>query len=164
MISGNLTATISDHLPQFLLIPKNDVKARADSRLIRSFKNWNSDTFVQDISNLDWATLIKEGDNVNNSIKTFIESFNTILDKHAPYKPITNKQAKIMSKPWITKGILKSIKMKDKIHKKFIHSKDRATKEAFFNTFKKYRNTISNLIRISKKTIIRHFSIQIYTM
>ena len=49
---------------------------------------------------------------MNNSFQQFLKK-NEILDKHAPMKYMSRKQQKYISKPWITKGILKSIKMKN---------------------------------------------------
>ena len=48
------------------------------------------------------------------------------------------------------KGILTSIKIKNKIYDKYCRAKDVARKNILHTQFKKYRNTINNLIRISK--------------
>ena len=39
----------------------------------------------------------------------------TILDRHAPLKKANQKYLKLSQKPWITKGILCSIKKRDSI-------------------------------------------------
>ena len=50
--------------------------------------------------------------------------------------------------PWITKGLLKSIKTKNKLYKE---CKKRPT-ERRITKFKEFRNKLHNLIRISKRT------------
>ena len=59
---------------------------------------------------------------------------------HAPLKPISGGKIKSFSKPWITKGIRKSIKIKNKL-----------LDGGNIKLFKIYRNKISTLTRLSKK-------------
>ena len=47
-----------------------------------------------------------------------------MFNKHCPKKKITKKQQKSLPKPWLTKGILKSIKVKNKTYKQFCKSTD----------------------------------------
>ena len=100
---------------------------------------------------------IDEG-NVNDSIAIFLKLFDSVLDKHAPFKLMTNKEMKLRDKPWITSGILKSIKIKDSTHKKYIKAKNAETNlflkfksYNLFLKFKSYRNSVSNLLKLSKK-------------
>ena len=74
------------------------------------------------------------------------------LDRHAPIKKSTRKEEKIKSKPWITKGIKKSISIRDKLYKEMIKEKHVLTKVLKQESFKKYRNQIINLLRVSKQT------------
>ena len=59
---------------------------------------------------------------------------------HAPLKSVSKHKAKQLSEPWISKGLLKSIKMKNKLF--YSGNTDR---------YKLYRNKILTLIHISKK-------------
>ena len=54
---------------------------------------------------------------------------NSLLEKHAPLKQITKKEIKTKSKPWITTGILTSIRNKNKIYNKFCKAKDQKRKD-----------------------------------
>ena len=47
----------------------------------------------------------------------FEKKFNSILNIHAPFRQQTRKEKKLYKKPWLTKGILKSIKTKQKLYK-----------------------------------------------
>ena len=67
-------------------------------------------------------------------------TFNKLVNKHAPMKTISNRKAKQLSKPWITKGIRISIKVKNKLY---------ASGDT--TNYKIYRNKICTLTRLSKQ-------------
>ena len=46
-----------------------------------------------------------------------IETINQIADTHAPIKQLPRSKHKQFSKPWLTIGILKSIKTKQKMYR-----------------------------------------------
>ena len=54
-----------------------------------------------------------------------------------------------MKKPWITKGILKSIEKKNRIYRKCIRTKF-YKKDEFHNLFKFYRNSLNKIAKLSK--------------
>ena len=60
---------------------------------------------------------------------------------------------KTQSKPWITKGILTSIKKKVKIHSKSLKAKDQTRREALTQEYKIYKN----LTNITKKSIESYY-------
>ena len=157
--SGNLTTSISDHMTQFLTIPKKTKERHKTFSKVtkRCYKHFNSDLFKQDIENIDWSSHIKDDDDVNNSIAFFLKTFEKILDVHAPYKLLTRNELKLKTKPWITKGILKSISIKNNLYKRYIKSKNSENKDLLFTKFKSYRNNISNLLRSSKKSYYNIF-------
>ena len=61
---------------------------------------------------------------VDLSYKTFLDKITKLLDIHAPVKKLSHKEKKSLSKPWLTKGILQSIKQENALGKKFIRTKD----------------------------------------
>ena len=154
IISGNLTISISDHLAQFVLIPSLPEQKKVNKYYKRSFAKFNKERFINDIANVPWDTHIKENDDVNNSIKTTLNIFERVLNKHAPYKQVSKKDLIKLKKPWISKGISKSIATKNKLHKKYLKAKDQKMKDFLFEKFKRHRNTISNLTKISKKKLL----------
>ena len=70
--------------------------------------------------------------------ETFFQLFNKILDRHAPIKKSTKKEEKIKSEPWITKGIKKSISIRDKLYKEIIKEKNVLTKVLKHEFLKKH--------------------------
>ena len=64
---------------------------------------------------------------------------------------------KLLSKPWITHGIMMSIKTEDKIYKKLLKSKNSQQKERLNSEFKRYRNRINILTRNFKANHYQNF-------
>ena len=105
IISGNLTATTSDHLPQFLIIPqmfgnilgnKSNIYERDRSR------------FFLDYFSVEWEDLLKIEElnaDKSTSIKTFLDKINMLLDNYAPHKRVKKYKLKFKCKPWITLGV-----------------------------------------------------------
>ena len=48
--------------------------------------------------------------------KIFLNTFSNTLDKLAPFRKMRQKETRL-KKPWLTRGILKSIKIKNKMFK-----------------------------------------------
>ena len=51
-------------------------------------------------------------ENFNELFNQFVHIILSTIDTHVPLKSLTRKQKKLKSKPWITKGIFRSIKKK----------------------------------------------------
>ena len=153
VISGNITATISNHLPQFLFAPnalsknscqKSNIYERDWSKLIQT-------DFLLDYFDKDWSDVLQlDQHDVNLSIESLLDTMNSILDEHSPLKRINKYKLKFKSKPWITTAIQKSITVKNKLLKRFINAKDSQTKETFHRQYKDYRNMLSTLLKNSK--------------
>ena len=157
--SGNLTISLSDHLAQFLILPSKNSKNNKNIDVYqRNMKNLNEEALKSDIKNIHWDNVLNTNSmDINQSFSNFYTIINNILDIHAPFKKLSKREIKLKSKPWITKGILKSIKIKNKIHKKFLKAKDPIRKENLLNTFKIYRNYINKLIRCSQSSYYQIF-------
>ena len=63
--------------------------------------------------------------------------------------PLIKKTNICISKPWITTGIAKSIKVKDNLYKKFSSETNLQKKAEYQKQFRTYRNYISTLLRCS---------------
>ena len=61
IISGNLTATISDHLPQFSTIPKmfGNISGNKSNTYERDWSKFDRKDFVLDYFSVDWEDLLK---------------------------------------------------------------------------------------------------------
>ena len=158
IISGNLTSTVSDHLPQFFIYPdfNKTFIPRKNNIYRRNTKRYDKDSFYSDFVNTNWNDIIDINNNdINESFNSFFQNFNNILDKHIPLKKLSNKNFKRNFKPWITLGILKSLKKRSVLHSRYLRAKDPERKQLLNQRFKVYRNMLVTLIRKSKQN---HFN------
>ena len=160
--SGNITVTISDHMPQFLLTPKTINRVYNKQKIYkRDTKNIDRDNLIADVININWDTVLEMNKcDPDYSFNNFDKKINEILDKYAPIKKLSKKELKGLSKPWITTGIRKSIKRRDKILNSYIKCKDNTRKEELHSEYKTLRNRIVSLIKFSKKDHYRNFFVE----
>ena len=80
------------------------------------FLNYSEDNFIHELSRIDWVDIISPNEtNIDKAFSCFYNKLNKMINKHAPLKPISWRKIKSFTKLWITKGIRKSIKMKNKL-------------------------------------------------
>ena len=88
---GNLTATISDHLPQFAIIPNifGNISGNKSNIYENDWSKFDRENFILYYFSADWEDLLKIDElNVNNSTKIYFNKINMLLDTYAPF--ITN--------------------------------------------------------------------------
>ena len=83
---------------------------------------------------------------MNSVFSSFYNKYNKLINKHAPMKTISKRKAKLLSKPWITKGLRISVRIKNKLYA----SGDMIKYEV-------YRNKLCSLIRLSKQKYYTKF-------
>ena len=74
IISGNLTATISDHLPQFAIIPNmfGNISGNKSNTYERDWSKFDRENFILDYFSIDWEYLLKIDElNADNSTKIY---------------------------------------------------------------------------------------------
>ena len=127
IISGNLTATISDHLPQFLFAPtilSNPFYNRSNI-FERHWSKFNKENFILDYFEKNWSDILQlDLQNVDLSIESFLNNINSILDSNAPFKRVNKYKLRFKTKPWITPALQKSVSVKNTLLNKLIKSKD----------------------------------------
>ena len=164
IISGNSLFNPSDgHLPSFVIIPKPNQnhlpkKHNYYKRNTKKF-NPNDEDFPiqiclmsQDLKDLDWENILQNDKfDANVAFNNFFATVEPIIDKYMPLEKVKNKDHKRRYKPWITKGLLVSMRRRDKILQKIIKSKDQIRKQALRIEFNNLRNRIVELIMQSKQ-------------
>ncbi|CAH3150763.1 unnamed protein product [Pocillopora meandrina] len=96
MISGIATIDISDHLPTFCIVDI-PVQKQKFKRYYRDYRQFDSELYLQDIKAIDWNSIYIESNDCNEIAAKSISTLQLI--------------------PWITNGILKSIKNKQSIYR-----------------------------------------------
>ena len=159
-ISGNITATISDHLPQFLFAPNvlSNPLCNKSNILERDLSKFNKENFILDYSDKNWSEILQlDQHNVNLSMDSYLDHMNAILHIHAPNKKVNKYKLRFKIIPWITPALQKSITVKNHLLKKFINCNDSQTKEQLHTRYKEYRNLLSSLLKRSKTNYYNHY-------
>ena len=152
IISGNLTSTISDHLPQFFITPHifSNAPYKKYNIFERDGSKFNREEFIPDYFVIDWPHVLKlQNNNTNTSFQNFFDSMNRILDKHAQLKRLSKYKLKFKTKPWITMALQKSISIKKKLFNDSINKKFLSQKTELHIEYKSYRNMLSTLMKKS---------------
>ena len=85
-------------------------------------------------------------DNQNFLYHNFAEIFCNLLNSHAPLRQSSRKDLRFINKPWLTSGIIKSIKIKNKMFKKCYKSCD----SLLIKKYKQYSNKLTKIKNASK--------------
>ena len=150
ILSGNFINKISDHMPNFAIV--RDILIKTKKIKIRDMKNFEEEKYLQDLDKFKNLDLMKY-ENVNDMYNAFHNKYMEIIDKNAPYTTLSKKESELKLKPWITKSILQSIKIRDNYQKKYIRKQD----SFWYKRYRYYRNKINILIKKSKKNYLRKF-------
>ena len=81
IISGNLTATISDHLPQFAIIPNmfGNISGNKSHIYERDWCKFDRESFISDYFSVDWEDLLKIDELVTDNLtKIYLDNINVI--------------------------------------------------------------------------------------
>ena len=100
--------------------------------------------FKQKLGNLNWSS-IEESNDTSFAYTTFLTTYSKIYNECFPEK--TLKQKSGISKPWISKGLMKSIKRKNKLYKKYLQNRNLLTE----TKYKIFKNRLTHSIRIAKR-------------
>ena len=106
--SDNITSGLTDHFSQFCLLNS--------SNHLFDFSNYSEAKFLNELSQLDLTGAVSGLNDVNKSFSVFYNKLNKLLNKHAPFKPISKRKKKRLLKTWVTKGTRKSIKVKNDLY------------------------------------------------
>jgi hypothetical protein len=100
---------------------------------------------------VNWET-VYNSDDANLAFNTFFNKLNIIIEKHVPLKKFSKNKVKLLTKPWITKGLNISFKDKNKLYKSYLKSDG-----YYLSKFKLVRNKLKHLLLISKKNYYNNY-------
>ena len=145
-------SAITDHYPIMCKISKIDTFCtKSPIPLYRNKKNFCSEAFSNDLDkelgNLISSKFPLNTDNFDEIFDLFVNLIAKITDKHAPLERMSRKQRKLASKPWITNGILISIRKKNAMFRTHF-VKGNLTEKTFF---RHYSKTLTRIKALSKK-------------
>ena len=111
----------------------------------RNYDEKAIESFNQRLREYDWAELYKCED-PNEAYKHFFETFISVYDNFFPKVKVQIK-TKSLHSHWITKGIPKSSKRKQKLYEKYLKRRTNDTETAY----KLYKNLFESIKRRSKQ-------------
>ena len=111
-ISGNITAAISDNLPQHLFAPNvlSNPLCNKSNILERDWSKFNKENFILDCFDKNWSEILQLDQKILSlSMDSYLHHMNAILDIHEPYKKVNKCKLRFKIKPWKTLVLQKSI-------------------------------------------------------
>ena len=143
-IAGIIHYQITDHLPVFLNMVLPDKPTSYEKIKFRLLTSENKERFKRALIDVTWEEILTEGNDINTNFEKFINIFERLYNKNFPVttKIISNKR---MMNPWITTGLLNSIRHKNSLYKKM---KLGLTPLIEYNI---YRNRTNALIKLTKR-------------
>ena len=152
---GVFSYKISDHYPIFLTITnlnRNKTNAK-DNYSYRNINSINGVNFRTDLEialnpilvDINKSTVTHQ--KIDECFSRLVKSISDVIDIHAPIIIASRKQRRLQQNPWLTKGLLISIKNKQKLFKTcFLQGNDFQK-----NFYKKYANKLTRIKALSKK-------------
>ena len=152
-ISGIVKTDISDHFPIFIIEQGVNITTYPDKieKQARLINDKNLTKFKNTLNERDWAMLLNMHD-PNTAYDIFTKQFLKLYESCFPLKKIVVKRKNLLS-PWITAGIMKSSKQKQKLYVKFL-------KHRTFTNEKNYKNYKQLFEKVKLKSRIQYYSSQ----
>ena len=98
IVSGNITTSISDHLPQFIVLDSifDTSTDKGSSQIFYgSFKNFNQENLSNDINGIN-LTFATENNDINLGFETFLRLIDEAIDNNVPVKKYIRKKLKLL--------------------------------------------------------------------
>ena len=121
-------------------------KPKKNSFKRRELTKANIDKLHSEIQNISWEYL-KNISDVDDAYSYFQETFLCLYNTCIPEKNYSKTESKTSNKPWITKGFIKSTRIKNMLYKKLLSNGNEEPKAKY----KYYLNRLNKLKIILKK-------------
>ena len=147
--NGLLFTDISDHFPIFSVLFSDSSSPHTSSNeriTVRDKNPKNLSMFTEQLQAIDWSFLINNN-NPNDSYNSFLEVYSDTYNACFPLKIIKKKHHRFQ-KPWLSKGLLKSIRTKNKLYKRYLQAPNIANE----TSYKNFKNKLNHSLRIAKKS------------
>ena len=142
--TGILYTDISDHFPIFYIDYTKSITVKDQFISRRTYSNQNTVKFINELDNLNWGDIYSCND-AQTSYTVFQTRFSELYDKCFPRKTIKLNYKN--RKPWLTEGLKRSIRVKNRLYRKY---RKCDTQEAEAN-YRKYRNKLTFLLRNAER-------------
>ena len=170
--TGIIKTDVSDHFPIFLIAKKTEISVYPTTTKIqkRIINDKSILKFNIELNKTNWDHVIQIK-NSNEAYESFLTTFLPLYNKFFP-KITYEVKTKTLLSPWMTRGLLKSSKKKQKLYEKYLKSrtnkndtnykaykhlfeqlKNRSKKNHYENLLIKYRSNIKKTWDVIKEVI-----------
>ena len=149
-VYGTITTSITDHFSNFIIVKDDTSKQTARKQI--SFRLINDDTlkkFNDALCQADWNKLYSIKDDPSEAYNVLVNTYNCLKDECLPIVTKRFNKYRHKGKPWITKGILKSLHTKDKLHSDMLKAKEESYHKCE-TLYKNYAKIYRKTLRLSK--------------
>lgn len=77
-----------------------------------------------DVDAVDCINVCDESNDFHEEAANYLSILKQFADKHAPVKKASQNEKRQLAKPWLTKGVLTSVKHKQKLYQSHFLSRD----------------------------------------
>ena len=152
-----VTDEISDHFPVFSQLEYegvSDVTVKPVFKVTRRVDDTKIYAITAELDEYNWHNVFTSK-SADSAYESFVDHLRSVYDKYCPLKKVRCKD-NMVSKPWLTKGILKSCRRKNKLYYQFVANRSQENE----SKYKSYKNRLVKLIKYSKKAYFRNLLLQ----
>ena len=147
-VTGVARISLSDHFLVYTCLNYRVNRRNHKTVKYRDYKNFNEDSFLQDMFNCQIFSDYMRFENVDIGWSNWKSDFIKISDKHAPLR---NVRVKERYNPWITSDIINLMYKRDYLHEKAAKEGDCNGNNHWWNEYKDARNQVTSEIVKAKK-------------
>lgn len=143
IFSGNIFSDLSDHLPNFVIL--RNVKSKPDLHnrpFVRLYSKENNKHFQNCLKAIDWNLVLFNIDEVDTSFDKFCSLVNNAFESSYPLTRVSRRALK--DKKWMSSGLKKSCKTKNKLYKRWLVTKNVEDHLYYINYKRIYNRLIRN--------------------
>lgn len=151
LVPSILKTKITDHYPIALnILVESQSEGEAGCIQLRNYtEKINEAVLLELVRQESWDDLYNSGD-VNYCTEIFIKTLQQYIERAVEIKRVNSKFKK--RKPWITNGIINSIRKRDQLHAQLTKSPDNIDLR---DRYKHYRNKIHTIIKKAKNDYVQ---------
>ena len=103
--SGNVVSDVSDHFTQFCIFHSCKNKISPPRQKIRDYSRFSESLFHYELPQIEWDSIITDNQNdIDRTFSNFFNTFNKLVNKHAPLKPVSKTTSTSFHKTLDDKG------------------------------------------------------------
>ena len=150
-IAGTIRTNITDHYCNFLLI-NNKLERNKDPKYItyRRVNQCSLEKFNDALKSTNWTNVTNKTD-ANKAYECFLNEYKSLMDEHLPIVTKRFNKNKHKKEPWITQGILRSLRTKEKLYNDMINSVNKPSHNNKTDKYKEFLKVYKQTLRMAKK-------------